>query len=124
RWRGSAPVEDIARFVSALLVWRFVSDPVSPGFMAGLSEASQWPVLTQETKAGQVLDALQKSVREYEEKSEAQYHSVVEDLHSLPAQLPESQVERVLEEFIHTIDSFNPKKLRPIYLAFHDRVTQ
>src|SRR5699024_560577 len=124
RWRGSAPVEGIARFVSSLLVWRTVSDPASPAFMTELSEASQWPTLIQEVKSGQVLDALQQSVREYEEKSEDKYRPVFEDLHGLANQLAQPQDRRALEESIHTINSFNPEELGSIYAALQERVTQ
>src|SRR5699024_4492554 len=124
RWRGQAPLEDVAQFVSALLVWRTVSDPASPGFMKSLSEAAQWPTLVQEVKSGQALYALQQSVHEYEEKSEDKYRPVFEDLHSLADQLAQPQNWRALEEFIHTINSFNPEDLGSIYLAFQDLRTQ
>lgn len=124
RWRGWAPVEGVARFVSSLLVWRTVSDPVSPGFMTDLSESAQWPTLVHEGKSGEVLYALQQSVREYEEKSEDTYRPVFEDLLGLADQLSQPPGRRALEDFIHTINSFEPEELGAIYLAFQDRMTQ
>lgn len=125
RWRGSAEIEDVARFVSAMLVWRAVSDPASPRFIAALSEEAQWSNLIQQVGAqGGVLSVLQMGMREYESKSEDNYRPVFEAFLDRTDQFSRPRGESFLENLIQALNSFKSEELGSIYVAFQDRLTQ
>src|SRR5699024_8025821 len=124
QWGGGAPVEEIGKFVSALLVWRYVADPDSPGFIVDLSPAGQWSNLTQQRGPTGVLTVLREGVREFYDKTQGEYQLVFDDLLKLAEQSSRDNASRSVDGLVDVINSFESNELGAVYVAFQDRLTQ
>ena len=124
QWRGGAPVEEIGKFVSALLVWRFVTDPASPGFVVELSSAGQWPNLTQQRGSSDVFFVLREGVQEFYDKTQGNYQPIFDDLFQFIDWGPQGDISQPMDSLVDIINSFDSHELGAVYMAFQDRLTQ
>ncbi|MDQ4489818.1 N-6 DNA methylase [Sinomonas sp. ASV486] len=124
--RGLGGPEESGELVSALLVWRYVSDPDSAGFDNTLPSETWWPYLRDASVAHDLFPRIEHGMQAYED--------------SHPERLPlfetfaGSQLARRLlieaarrPELLHRVmaalSSFDAASIGTIFVAFRDRLT-
>lgn len=122
RWRGSASPEDLSRFVSAMLVWRYLSDATSAGFIQQLPETAQWGTLVEKAFDADLRHLLARGVAAFYDTAPAVDPQVLDVLRGSRT-LPEHDSHDFLAHLIKVIDDFAVDQLGEIYVSFQDRLT-
>lgn len=117
--RGLGSPQEIADVASALIVWRYVSDPNSPGFEERLPERVWWP--------GPVVHGGLQPIQE----GAAAYESLNPDFRGIFDVLiggrwlrsGTASARAPLHQFLQELSRLQPQQLDEAFEAFHDRLT-
>jgi type I restriction-modification system DNA methylase subunit/predicted DNA-binding transcriptional regulator AlpA len=117
--RGLGSPHEIADVASALIVWRYVSDPESPGFEKRLSEQVWWP--------GPVVHGdvhlIQSGAAAYESLHDT-YRGVFDVLtDNRWLRSVSASTLMPLNQFLRELSRLHPEQLREAFETFHDRLT-
>lgn len=124
KWRGGAPLENVACFVSALIAWRYISDPASSGFVAALPNEAQWPNLVAEKHDPLELHhKLSRSLQEFDLIATDEHRMIFDDLIQVNRFSMDINRSGLLKDLVVTLDGFEANTLGQIYVEFQDRLT-
>lgn len=123
KWRGAAPLEEVGMFASALIVWRHVSDPESPGFDEALPPESWWPRLSETVRPGETYERISRGMRSFEASKRGGHKPVFGDFSQGGLFEESGKRHDLLMHFITTVDSFEADSLGEVFISFQDRLT-
>ncbi|MFD7022502.1 N-6 DNA methylase [Promicromonospora sukumoe] len=119
RWRGLDQPDRLASIASALIVWRHVSDPKSPGFEAELPQDARWP----EFHRSDLVVQIERGVRAYSELRPERREAFATIDHA--ARWSHAFVQRpwALQEFVDALSRLDPASMCKAYISFQDLLT-
>ncbi|MGW1799207.1 N-6 DNA methylase [Streptomyces sp. NPDC001984] len=124
-WRGIAAPEEMGDIASALITWRYVSDPESPGFDSALPAELQWPRLRHAEPDDRLVQMIRQGMRIYEDThpERGPIFAAVSERHA-------SRLLSALEEqpwhllkFIDILNTLQASHMGEAFEAFQDRLT-
>ncbi|WP_406357311.1 N-6 DNA methylase [Streptomyces sp. NBC_01635] len=121
-WRGLGSPEELGDTASALITWRYVSDPESSGFDGSLPEELQWPRLRHPEAGGRLAEIISRGMKIYEE-SHPELGPIFTAGYSHRLLSALSEQAGLLHLFVETLSSLEVLQLGEAYEAFQDRLT-
>ncbi|TNB74194.1 hypothetical protein FHJ30_05725 [Arthrobacter sp. BB-1] len=125
-WRGIAPPEELGGLASALISWRYVSDPNSPGFDETLPAETWWPNLREVGSEGDLIRRIQHGMHSYE-ASHPERHPLFEAVagSGMSNRLLQEMERRsgLLTRFLDALSSFDATRIGEAFISFQDHLT-
>lgn len=115
-WRSYASVDEMADLTADLIVWRYLSDPTSPGFDSEIKAAAQWPQVQAAADGEMILEQMYRYERTHAENGPL--------FHALDTTGRLLQMTKELHLTLWAIDALEAATLEDAYSSIQDRVTK
>ncbi len=124
-WRGSASPQELGGFAGSLIVWRYLSDPESPGFDHTLPPETWWPRLLETVDAYDLRHRIVRGTISYEGTHPERSPLFGALFHGRTGELFEEAGHRseVLFRFIDVLGGFEVSSLGEVFIAFREHLT-
>lgn len=120
-WRNVARLEEMGGFTSALLTWRYVSDPDSSGFDDTLPSETWWPHLRDRAHADDLIERIHSGMRAYE-VSHPEHGPLFEAF--MQGRIGNQRHDSGrLWQFINALSQFKATSIGEAFVSFQDRLT-
>lgn len=127
-WRGAASPEELGSYTGALLTWRYVSDPDSPGFDGALPPETRWPHLRKDANmhdAHDVIDRMHRGMDAYQVAHPERaplFESFTRGRGGTLRHEVERRPERLFR-FLDALSSFEASRIGDVFVSFQDHLT-
>jgi type I restriction-modification system DNA methylase subunit/predicted DNA-binding transcriptional regulator AlpA len=124
-WRGVASPEAVGGFASALITWRYVSDPDSPGFDDTLPPQTTWSRLREVVDTSDLIDRIEYGMHAYETSHPERGPLFAAFTRGRMGNLRSEMEQRsgLLLRFFDALSTFDATRIGEAFVAFQDRLT-